>query len=1389
MLAQQVGLGIVTPNATPSPISVSVQAQMQDMQRQAAQAQAQAQQMLAAQAQQHAQQQAVAQQQAQQQVAAQQQAQQQAQQLSQMQAAAVAQMALAQQTGASNAFSMHGGASPMPAQVLSQQQAVAIATHASPSPQSPEPLRNKEQLNRLQARLHHQHQQQLAAAANAAVAAAQAAAPAPTPPMLSTTAAMTMALNDVAASPSPIGALSPAGTPQLAAVPSPKPPTPAPTPVNYNNGANAMEEATSTFRKAKSEMDKKKAKKTPPSSGGGDGFEDDTLDILWGMVVEEGGGDDLGNMLDGGNLGAMLEGGGDGDDAEAAAEALLDDVLSSRGSGMEGIGDDEGDGDVNGGYAAAAAAVEQEAGLAAVAAFEKEMRAAKRSLDENKARGASLPASIAAELAAAVDAAAGATDDDPAELQRQQQRELARRKAEEAQFERQMMAATEQMQNQLQNKVHVTKHSRSSSVPVATGASDGAAFSQVGGSSKMEDVSMDAPVPAPLVSPSPALQSVLSPLPSEDPEPLSEVVDFTPEHADVVAANRKPIKVVLSCSEPLADIPPGSDRIFKWHTLSAFVDVSVRGGPSKPSFEIKSVDLSAVRKLNPYTYRCTVPKNVKVGGDRRIVIVAVRLYAGTEPVCEGVSAGVAVSLQQSWRDALAADPSSGGVDDLNRPALRGGSKSGIMAGAANGGATGGPNIRVMTQLSEETFEFRGAPMVAAPTLAESPAPASTNGIPPVAPPPAALPAPAPGGDKIKSGSSPPSSSGMGGGSDSNFPAPAPAMAMVATALPDFPNPPAKAVGNFNATPSVVGGNDAVLEAAATNTHSAHRADDYHHHKSSRRKRAMEDSASHSSIPFNNSFANVETASTVSAANNWATGPGMNSEDETMGGEIDRHCKIRFVERLSSVIAGAGNEAGPVAGPGPGSGAGSTPSEEEGLNLNDAQLNAMEDEKLDKVLDGLLVRVVESLVEMSTSSFELQEELNSPDKSGFTLLHYAALYNLQSLIPLLLSKGANPDTPTARGKLTPLHLACGAGNWAIVEVLVRNGCAVQVSDSFGSMPADHARRNGFPEIAQWLTEKTGADRQKMAELRALEEKRRTDLMELEDEANLASGAEELSGVSDPTLNGFGDPHRILLPAVDDESNKQLLQTAFSNLSLKDKLALNLLVRKRQLAMQTGEIEADGLGEGNEGEGGPSDDQGAMTNHKMASGVAPRAGSPGAISGYDDGEDDPNLPPRTQHHGADRRRRRRGRVGGESDGGGDLDVASVISESDKASLDIAMRLMNEEELEDLESRSKDIDDDLKKWMLKRNYESLKEASLYLKKTLQTNEVETGGGRRSPGSQAGDFSKSLGSARDPKAARRSLQNVKSQAIAGLVIRKNMSRLHVGSGVGGKPPTATMS
>lgn len=61
-----------------------------------------------------------------------------------------------------------------------------------------------------------------------------------------------------------------------------------------------------------------------------------------------------------------------------------------------------------------------------------------------------------------------------------------------------------------------------------------------------------------------------------------------------------------------------------------------------------------------------------------------------------------------------------------------------------------------------------------------------------------------------------------------------------------------------------------------------------------------------------------------------------------------------------------------------------------FSVDDEKFKNMDDNQLDNMLDVLLVRIVESLVEISTSSGEIQEELNVPDKSGFALLHYVSL---------------------------------------------------------------------------------------------------------------------------------------------------------------------------------------------------------------------------------------------------------------------------------------------------------------------------------------------------------------------------------------------------------------
>jgi len=136
--------------------------------------------------------------------------------------------------------------------------------------------------------------------------------------------------------------------------------------------------------------------------------------------------------------------------------------------------------------------------------------------------------------------------------------------------------------------------------------------------------------------------------------------------------------------------------------------------------------------------------------------------------------------------------------------------------------------------------------------------------------------------------------------NSDLAAPPAALALVATVLTAFPNPPISAVVPSGSliSAAVEGGDDkiaikdlkrvpegkALLSAALETTVN-----------SQRRKRT----ASTIEVPAAPLTENPEM---IAAASAWANLPASGNNEETKGEEVDRHVKIRFVERLTSVIA-------------------------------------------------------------------------------------------------------------------------------------------------------------------------------------------------------------------------------------------------------------------------------------------------------------------------------------------------------------------------------------------------------------------------------------------------------------------------------------------------------
>jgi hypothetical protein len=143
--------------------------------------------------------------------------------------------------------------------------------------------------------------------------------------------------------------------------------------------------------------------------------------------------------------------------------------------------------------------------------------------------------------------------------------------------------------------------------------------------------------------------------------------------------------------------------------------------------------------------------------------------------------------------------------------------------------------------------------------------------------------------------------------------------------------------------------------------------------------------------------------------------------------------------------------------------------EAGMNvkwLNDQELSELTTEELEIIMDRYIMEVVKQLVQLAALDEDLKAEIDSLDSSGFSLLHYCCLYNLTSLVPVLIAKGANVNKRTGNGS-TALHLAAGAGHLAVAEVLVQSGAVVTTFDANNVLPSDAAYNAGYAEIYNML----------------------------------------------------------------------------------------------------------------------------------------------------------------------------------------------------------------------------------------------------------------------------------------------------------------------------------
>lgn len=137
-------------------------------------------------------------------------------------------------------------------------------------------------------------------------------------------------------------------------------------------------------------------------------------------------------------------------------------------------------------------------------------------------------------------------------------------------------------------------------------------------------------------------------------------------------------------------------------------------------------------------------------------------------------------------------------------------------------------------------------------------------------------------------------------------------------------------------------------------------------------------------------------------------------------------------------------------------------------LDDNQLSALSHAELEALMDKYITTVVKHMVQLASVDDDLKAEIDSLDSSGFNLLHYCCLYNLTSLIPVLLAKGANIDGKTLSGT-TSLHLAAAAGHLSVVQLLIECNANVHAVDDQQMLASDAARLAGHHQLCNYLME--------------------------------------------------------------------------------------------------------------------------------------------------------------------------------------------------------------------------------------------------------------------------------------------------------------------------------
>eukprot|EP01038_Epipyxis_sp_PR26KG_P014148 gene14148-18986_t len=405
-------------------------------------------------------------------------------------------------------------------------------------------------------------------------------------------------------------------------------------------------------------------------------------------------------------------------------------------------------------------------------------------------------------------------------------------------------------------------------------------------------------------------------------------------------------------------------------------------------------------------------------------------------------------------------------------------------------------------------------------------------------------------------------------------------------------------------------------------------------------------------------------------------------------------------------------------------------------LDDLELSKLSNNEIEAIMERDIMSVVKQLVQLASLDDDLKAEINSLDTTGFSLLHYCCLYNLNSLIPVMLTRGADINQRTSTNS-TALHLAASSGHLAVSQLLIDSGSNPLSIDINNCRASDKAKQAGFMDIYDYLIgAESAAQKQGNFSVDSPSSVGYNDqLTKINDGMNSLhnNNNEEFSSLLISNNNIYNNsihssPDHISLVSKDDLSyllsnpttpnyiisdntnlpdnnnttsttnnnsnnnplkttsiSSLLLHEAFNSLSLTDKCALSLSMSQQYPTNNSNLSNTSSV----------IDTTNSIIN-------SPRDWDQNEASFTSSNNDNNNA-----------------LMGvGMSDGlrlpfvdDLEIEMQSVISETDKESLDVAMSMMDYAELKQVEDEVRKIQNNVRGWLLRKNYTNLRGAARVL------------------------------------------------------------------------------